>query len=49
MERKVKALKAQFKESVEAKEQLEATMAQTAARLKRAAKLQLALGDEQVA
>eukprot|EP00049_Salpingoeca_infusionum_P016632 m.342064 g.342064 ORF g.342064 m.342064 type:complete len:4133 (+) comp16119_c0_seq2:317-12715(+) len=48
VEAKIAELQKMYKESVDAKEELEHNMQQTASRLDRAGKLQSALGDEQV-
>ena len=48
VEKQIATLKKSFKDSVDAKQKLESTMAQTEARLLRASKLQTALADEQV-
>ncbi|XP_077994098.1 dynein axonemal heavy chain 6-like [Glandiceps talaboti] len=48
VEAKIAELQAQYEESVDEKDKLQKKMALTTARLKRAGKLQLALGDEQV-
>ncbi|XP_070535810.1 dynein axonemal heavy chain 6-like isoform X2 [Ptychodera flava] len=48
VESKIAELQAQYDESVDEKDRLLKKMSQTTARLKRAGKLQLALGDEQI-